>query len=56
VGVKSGRVVMERRLSILTFALSLVGAALFTLPAMTAPIGVSKGATAVLPVDGSEIV
>jgi hypothetical protein len=27
-----------------------------TLPAMTAPIGVSKGVTAVLPVDGGEIV
>jgi hypothetical protein len=44
-----------RKLSILTFTLSFAGAALFTLPAMTAPIGVSKGVTAILPDDGGEI-
>ena len=47
---------MGRKLS---FALSMVGfagVALFTLPAMTAPIGVSKGVAATLAVDGDEIV
>jgi hypothetical protein len=56
---KSGRVIMGRKLSNLGFTLSIVGfagVALFTLPAMTAPIAVSKGIAAILPVDGGEIV
>jgi hypothetical protein len=53
---KSGRVNMGRKLSFTLSIVGFAGVALFTLPAMTAPIAVTKGVVAILPVDGEEIV
>ena len=50
---------MRRKLSFLAVTLSVVSfasVALFTSPAMTAPIAASKGVAAILPVDGGDIV
>src|SRR5687768_47792 len=53
---KSERVNMGRKLSFTLSIVGFAGVALFTLPAMTAPIAASKGVAAILAVDGNEIV
>ena len=46
---------MARKLSLTLSIVGFAGVALFTLPAMTAPIAVSKGVAAILPVDGGKL-